>query len=167
MSLADKEVVIYTDGACQGNPGPGGYGVVLLHGRHRKELSGGYRRTTNNRMEIMAVIVGLSALKKRCKVTLYSDSRYVVDAINLGWARKWRTNGWRRGKQGKAKNPDLWKQVLDLLEKHDVTMKWVPGHAGNPENERCDRLAVAAAEQPDLPPDEAYENPPEVEERLI
>ena len=126
-----KRVVIYTDGACIGNPGPGGYGVVLLYGSHRKELSGGFRLTTNNRMEIMAAIVGLSALKTACSVTLYTDSQYLADTITKGWATRWRANGWRRNKKEKALNPDLWTELLDLCVVHDVEFVWVRGHAGN------------------------------------
>jgi ribonuclease HI len=152
-----KEVIIYTDGACTGNPGPGGYGVVLLSDRHRKELSGGYRLTTNNRMEMMAAIVALQALKYRCLVTLHTDSKYLVDAIAQGWAKKWQKNGWMRNKKEEAKNPDLWQQLLDLCNKHQVKLVWVRGHAGIAENEYCDRLAVKAAHQRDLPSDLGYE----------
>ncbi|MCE2465260.1 MAG: ribonuclease HI [Dehalococcoidia bacterium] len=152
-----KEVDIYTDGACQGNPGPGGYGVVLLSGEHRKELSAGYRRTTNNRMELLAVIKGLAALNEKCKVRVYSDSKYVVDALAKGWAVKWRKNGWMRNKQEPAINPDLWERLLDLCQGHVMTYYWVKGHSGNRENERCDWLATQAAAQPNLPPDEPYE----------
>jgi len=152
-----REVDIYTDGACQGNPGPGGYGVVLLSGEHRKELSSGYRRTTNNRMELLAVIEGLAALNEKCKVRVYSDSKYVVDALAKGWAVKWRKNGWMRNKQEAAINPDLWERLLDLCQGHVMTYHWVKGHSGNRENERCDRLATQAAAQPNLPPDEPYE----------
>lgn len=151
------QVIIYTDGACIKNPGPGGYGVVLLYGEHRKELSGGFRLTTNNRMEILAAIVGLKALKTRCNVTIYSDSRYLVDAIMLGWAERWRANNWRRTKTEMAINPDLWRQLLELCSQHQVKFVWVQGHAGNPENERCDQLATQAAQQANLPPDEQYE----------
>jgi ribonuclease HI len=156
MPSIQKNVVIYTDGACTGNPGPGGYGVVLLYNSHRKELSGGFRRTTNNRMEMMAAIVGLQTLNQPCEVTLHSDSKYLVDAITQGWAQKWQSNGWKRNKKDRAKNPDLWQQLLDLCDFHQVTFRWVKGHAGNPENERCDQLAVAAAQLPDLPVDEGY-----------
>ena len=149
-------ISIYTDGACINNPGPGGYGVVLLDGSRRRELSGGYRRTTNNRMEMLAAIVGLEALKTRCQVTLYSDSQYLVNAVEKGWAKKWRANGWRRGRGEKALNPDLWERLLALCDRHDVEFRWVPGHAGIPENERCDRLAAEAARQPGLPVDEGY-----------
>jgi ribonuclease HI len=152
-----KKVTIYTDGACLGNPGPGGYGVVLLYDGHRKEISGGFRLTTNNRMEMMAVIVGLRALKERCSVTLYSDSEYVVNSISKGWAARWRANGWKRNKKDKATNADLWEQLLNLIDKHDVKMVWVRGHSGVKENERCDELSVAAALQKDLPVDEGYE----------
>ena len=147
-----KEVIIYTDGASRGNPGPGGYGVVLKHGRHRKELSGGFRKTTNNRMELMAVIAGLQALKEKCHVTIFSDSKYVVESYTAGWAHGWRAKGWK-----KAKNPDLWKTLLEICEQHQVKFKWVKGHAGNPENERCDVLSVLAAEQENLPADVGYE----------
>ena len=153
-----KEVIIYTDGACLGNPGSGGYGVVLLYSQHRKELSGGFRLTTNNRMEIMAAIVGLLALKTKCYVTLYTDSKYLVDAVMKGWAKRWQANGWKRNKKEKAKNPDLWQQILDLCAQHEVKFVWVKGHAGNRENEYCDRLAVKAAQQKDLPADPGYEN---------
>ena len=152
-----KEVDIYTDGACQGNPGPGGYGVVLLSGEHRRELSGGYRRTTNNRMELLAVIEGLAALKEKCTVRVYSDSKYVVDALAKGWAVKWRKNGWQRNKREAAINPDLWERLLDLCQEHVMSYNWVKGHSGNVENERCDRLATQSAAQPNLPADEPYE----------
>ena len=153
-----KEVTLYTDGACIGNPGPGGYGVVLLYDGYRKELSGGFRLTTNNRMEIMAAIVGLQALKERCRVTVFSDSQYVVEAIAKGWAQRWRENGWRRNKKERAINPDLWEQLLHLCSRHEVTFQWVPGHAGIPENERCDQLATEAAAHADLPIDTGYED---------
>ena len=142
-----KKVEIFTDGACSGNPGPGGYGVVLRYGTAEKELSGGARETTNNRMELTAAIAGLEALKERCNVTLYSDSKYLIDAINCGWAEKWRLNSWMRTKKDKALNPDLWERLLDLLAEHNVELVWVKGHAGHPENERCDRMAVAETER--------------------
>lgn len=153
-----KQIDIYTDGACHGNPGPGGYGVVLLYGGHRKELSGGFRRTTNNRMEILAAIVALNALKERSKVTLHSDSAILVKGIEQGWAKRWKANGWRRNKTDKALNVDLWDELLNLCELHDIEFQWVRGHAGNTENERCDQLATAAADSPDLPVDEGYES---------
>ncbi len=152
-----KQVTIYTDGSCSHNPGPGGYGVVLLYDGHRKELSGGYRRTTNNRMEITAAIVGLRALKRRCAVTLYTDSQYLANAINKGWAVRWRANGWRRNKQEEALNPDLWEELLNLCAQHEVKFVWVRGHAGNAENEVCDRLSTEAARRQGLPPDRGYE----------
>lgn len=142
-----KKVEIFTDGACSGNPGPGGYGTILRYNGVEKELSGGARETTNNRMELTAAIAGLEALKERCDVTLYSDSKYLVDAINCGWAVRWRENGWMRTKKEKAQNPDLWERLLDLLEYHQVQLVWVKGHAGHPENERCDRLAVMETEK--------------------
>lgn len=139
-----KTIDIYTDGACSGNPGQGGYGVVLLYNNNRKELSGAYKITTNNRMEVTAVIKGLEALKEPCNVNLYSDSKYVVDAIEKGWVEKWRKNNWMRNKTEKALNVDLWKTLLTLLEKHNVKFIWVKGHASNVENERCDELARTA-----------------------
>ena len=149
-------VTIYTDGSCLGNPGPGGYGVVLLSGGLRKELSGGYRETTNNRMELMAAIIGLEALKKTADVTLYSDSKYVVDAMERGWANRWRANGWKRNKNERALNPDLWERLLALADQHKVRFRWVRGHVGVVENERVDKLAVAAAHRRDLPVDMGY-----------
>ena len=160
------DVTIYTDGACTGNPGPGGYGAVMRYGGHRLELSGGYRRTTNNRMELMGPIVGLERLNKRCRVTLYSDSRYVVDAIAKGWAKRWQAKAWMRTKTERAINPDLWERLLGLCEKHAVEFRWVRGHSGDPENERCDQLAVQAAHQRDLPVDEGYESSPRAGRRL-
>ena len=142
-----KKVEIFTDGACSGNPGPGGYGVILRYNGIEKELSGGDGETTNNRMELTAAIKGLEALKERCNVTLYSDSKYLTDAINCGWAVKWRENGWMRTKREKALNVDLWERLLELMEEQDVTFVWVKGHAGHPENERCDRLAVEQTEK--------------------
>ncbi len=148
-----KEVTIYTDGACSGNPGPGGYGVVLLYKGHRKELSAGFKDTTNNRMEILAAIRGLECLREKCRVTLYTDSQYLVNAIEKNWAKKWRANGWMRNKKEPALNADLWARLLKLCEFHQLKFVWVRGHAGNPENERCDQLAVEALKQPGLPPD--------------
>lgn len=154
-----RQVTIHTDGSCLGNPGPGGYGVILEHNGLEKELSGGFRRTTNNRMEILAVIVGLEALMESCSVTVYSDSRYVVDAIEKGWARKWQAKGWMRNKRERALNPDLWQRVLTALDRHEVELRWVRGHAGNTGNVRADKLAVAAANGKDLPSDKGFENP--------
>jgi ribonuclease HI len=128
----------------------------MLYGENRRELSGGFRLTTNNRMEMLAVIKGLEALKERCNVTLYSDSKYVIDALTKGWAQRWRANGWMRNRKERAVNPDLWEQLLPLCQQHDVAFRWVKGHAGVPENERCDRLAVAVAQQSDLPVDSGY-----------
>jgi ribonuclease HI len=152
-----KHVTVYTDGSCIGNPGPGGYGVVLLYGDHREELAGGFRETTNNRMELLAAIVGLEALKETCRVTLYSDSQYVVNGMERGWAERWRANGWKRNKREKAINPDLWDRLLILGENHEIEFKWVRGHAGVPENERCDELAFEAAQDTDLPIDAGYQ----------
>lgn len=151
-----KTIDIYTDGACSGNPGPGGYGIVLLYKDMRKELSAGYRLTTNNRMEILAVIRSLEALKEKCKVNLYSDSKYVIDAITKGWVYKWKKNNWMRNKSDKALNVDLWSRMLELLDKHDVNFIWVKGHADNVENERCDFLARQAIAGGSLFEDENY-----------
>ncbi len=145
-----KHIQIFTDGACSGNPGPGGYGTILKFNGHEKELSAGYKNTTNNRMELRAVIAGLEQLKEKCRVTVYSDSKYIVDAVNQGWARRWRANRWMRNKKERALNPDLWDRLLSLIEQHDVRFVWVKGHAGHPENERCDELAVAASQSRDL-----------------
>ena len=133
---------IYTDGACSGNPGPGGWGAILRYNGREKELSGGEVNTTNNRMELTAVISALQNLKEPCKVTLTTDSKYVSDGINQGWAKSWQKNGWRKGDKKPALNPDLWQKLLELLEIHEVNIVWVKGHAGHPENERCDALAV-------------------------
>ncbi len=151
-----KEVAIYTDGACSGNPGPGGFGVILEYAGKEKEISAGYRKTTNNRMELLGVITGLEALKEPCAVTLYSDSKYVVDAIRLGWAESWRKNNWRR-KSGKALNPDLWARLLAAKEKHVLSCVWVKGHAENEKNNRCDEMAVAASKGKNLLCDAEYE----------
>jgi len=146
------QITIFTDGSSQGNPGPGGYGVLILSEGKRKELSGGFRRTTNNRMELMAAIAGLEALPQPAQVRLYSDSQYLVKGMALGWARQWRAKGYR-----KKKNPDLWDRLLDLSDRHEVEFIYVAGHAGHPENERCDQLANAAAGRRGLPADEGYE----------
>ncbi len=152
-----KKVELYTDGACSNNPGPGGYGIILRYDSHRKELSAGYRLTTNNRMELLAAIKGLEALKEPCDVTLYSDSQYLVNAIEKGWAERWQAAGWMRNKKEKAVNPDLWEMLLDLCKVHKVRFEWVRGHAGHDENERCDELATSAAHGSDLAVDEGYE----------
>lgn len=142
-----KRVEIFTDGACSGNPGPGGFGAVLRYNGVEKEISGGEASTTNNRMELSGVIEALRLLKEPCEVILCSDSKYVCDAITKGWAKSWQKNGWRKTDKKPALNADLWETLLPLLEKHKVTVNWVKGHAGHPENERCDRLAVAAIEK--------------------
>lgn len=147
------EVIIYTDGAASGNPGPGGFGVVLKSGIHRKELAQGFRKTTNNRMELLAVIVGLETLKKTgLEVLIYSDSRYVVDAVEKGWVFNWEKKDFKD-----KKNPDLWKRFLVVYRKHKVRFVWIKGHSAIPENERCDQLAVQASKVPSLPPDFQYE----------
>ena len=142
--MAEKKLVyIYSDGACSGNPGPGGYGVILRCDGREKELSGGAPDTTNNRMELSGVIAGLEALKFPCKVILQTDSRYVVDGIEKGWAKSWQRNNWIKSDKKPALNKDLWERLLELLELHEVSFVWIKGHAGHEENERCDRLAVA------------------------
>ena len=149
----ENEIIIYTDGAARGNPGPGGYGAVLMAGEHRKELSGGFRKTTNNRMELLAVITALKALKKSgSKVHIYTDSKYVSDAINKGWVFNWEKKNFK-----KKKNTDLWKQLLEIYRKHNVTISWVEGHANIKENERCDELAVKASKENNLSIDYGYE----------
>ena len=153
-----KDVTAFSDGACLGNPGPGGYGAILKYGERSKELSGGFRRTTNNRMELMGAIRALEALKEPCAVTLFSDSEYVVNSISKGWAVNWRLKGWQR-KGGVVPNWDLWRELLGLCERHKVTFRWVEGHAGHVENERCDELAVAAAKSAALEIDLGYEDP--------
>ena len=151
-----KHVTIHADGSCLGNPGRGGYGVLLQFGTVEKELSGGFRKTTNNRMELMAAIKGLEAIKYPCLVTVYSDSKYLVDAMSKGWVQRWRSNGWMRTKKDRALNVDLWRKLLRAGKDHEVTFRWIRGHAGNAENERCDQLAVEAANQPNQPCDGGY-----------
>lgn len=151
------EVAVYTDGACIGNPGPGGYAAILISGNKRKEIVGGYRLTTNNRMEIFAALVALEALKWSSRVKVHSDSRYLVDAVMKGWAQRWRDNGWMRNRKEEAVNADLWERLLTICEKHEVEFVWVRGHAGQAENERCDLLSVAAAQADGLPADIGYE----------
>lgn len=141
-----KQIEMFTDGACSGNPGPGGWGAILRYNGQERELSGGEARTTNNRMELTAVIEGLSALKEPCRVLLTSDSKYVIDGIQKGWAQSWKRNGWRKADKKPALNADLWDRLLTLLSIHEVTFQWVRGHQGHPENERCDQLAVAQSE---------------------
>ncbi len=137
-----KQVTIYTDGACSGNPGPGGWGAILSYGGHEKELSGGQRETTNNRMELTAVIEALKALKEPCRVDLYSDSRYVIDALSKGWVWSWQKNGWRKADKKPALNVDLWEELIPLVRLHTLEYHWVRGHNDNEKNERCDRMAV-------------------------
>jgi ribonuclease HI len=151
-----KKIEIWTDGACSGNPGPGGYGAILQYGSKRKEISGGFKRTTNNRMELMGVIESLAALKDPCHVTLYSDSKYIVESMQQGWAQSWQDRGWKK-KGGMAKNPDLWEQILSLCKKHKVEFSWVKGHAGHDENERCDELARQAISDGPLIEDDGFE----------
>lgn len=152
-----KSLDIYTDGACSGNPGPGGYGVVMLYKGLRKEISAGYKKTTNNRMEALAVIRALEALKEPCQVTLYSDSKYVVDAVTKRWVHKWKANNWVKADKKKALNIDLWERMLELLDMHKVVFVWVKGHADNVENERCDFLARQAIAGGALLDDEGFE----------
>jgi len=142
-----KTVQIFTDGACSGNPGPGGYGTILRFGDIEKELSGGEKDTTNNRMELTAAIVGLETLKESCNVIVYSDSKYLIDSIQKGWVVRWKNNNWMRTSKDKALNSDLWERLLILLEKHVVNFVWVKGHNGHSENERCDKLAVMAIQK--------------------
>lgn len=137
-----KEVIMYTDGACSGNPGAGGWGTILVYKGIERELSGGEAETTNNRMELTAVIEGLKALKEPCKVKIVTDSQYVSNGITLGWAESWRQNGWRKKDRKPALNPELWEELLNEIAKHDVEIEWVRGHVGHPENERCDKMAV-------------------------
>lgn len=151
------KIVIYTDGGSLGNPGPGGYGIVIIKGTQCKELSKGFRLTTNNRMELLACIEGLKAVRAPSAIVLYSDSQYVINGMTKGWAKKWRANRWMRTSTEPAINPDLWEKLLNLCEKHDVTFCWVKGHAGNAGNERCDTLATAAASGSDLSVDKVYE----------
>ncbi len=151
-----NKITIYADGACLGNPGPGGWGAVLLDGLQRKEISGGFRRTTNNRMELLAVIQALELLQRRRSVEVFTDSKYLHDAVNKGWLVKWRRNGWQTSERKSVKNQDLWLRLDALLQKHDVRFIWVRGHAGDPENERCDCLAGTAALGPGLAEDEEY-----------
>ncbi|RZB33294.1 MAG: ribonuclease HI [Desulfobacteraceae bacterium Eth-SRB2] len=150
-------VIIYTDGGSLGNPGPGGFAAVIIKGKKIYEISGGYRLTTNNRMELMACVSALESIKPQSSVTLYSDSRYVVDAIAKGWAKRWQANSWMRNKTEPAKNSDLWKRLLDLCEQSSVDFKWIKGHANIPGNERCDQLAKQAAMSNELTPDKIFE----------
>lgn len=155
---ARPAVTLFTDGACLGNPGPGGYGVILAADDRRRELSGGFRRTTNNRMELTAVIEGFAALKRPCRVKVVSDSQYVIRALTLGWAERWSRNGWMRTRKDAVENADLWKRMLEALRPHAAVFEWVRGHAGHPENERADVLATTAARKRDLPADAPFES---------
>jgi ribonuclease HI len=148
-----KKVLIFTDGACSGNPGPGGYGVIMRYGEGEKELSGGFRNTTNNRMELMGAIAALEALTEPCEAAITTDSQYLVNAVEKGWVYAWKQNGWRKKDRKMALNIDLWEKLLVSLAKHNVTFNWIRGHTGHPENERCDALAVAASLKQNLPED--------------
>ena len=152
-----KKVIIYTDGSSRGNPGPGGYGAILLSGKHVKEQSGGYKKTTNNRMELMAVIVAIEALRMPSEVEVFSDSKYVINAMAKGWMHGWRQRGWAKADKKPLKNVDLWRRVYDAIQSHEVTWTWVKGHAGNRYNERCDYLATFAAQGKNLPRDDGFD----------
>lgn len=154
--MASDVVTIYSDGACLGNPGRGGYGTVLIAGEHRRELQQGYRMTTNNRMELLGAIIGLESLKRPCSVDLYSDSTYVVNAMSKGWLAGWQQRGWRTASKQPVKNQDLWERMVAAADRHDVRWHWVKGHSGDPENERCDALAVDAANGGELLEDEGF-----------
>jgi len=155
---SSKHVNIYTDGSCLRNPGPGGYGIILEYDGKKTEKSGGFRNTTNNRMELLAAIVALESLKEKCQVTIYTDSEYLVNSMTRGWAKKWQANKWVKSDKKPAINPDLWGTLLKLCEKHAVEFIWIQGHNNHPQNERCDRLANEAAKKSNLPADEVYEN---------
>lgn len=152
-----KEVIIYTDGACSGNPGKGGYGVILSYMGNKKELSEGFECTTNNRMELLAAITGLEALKEPCSVKLWSDSKYLIDSVNKKWIESWQKNGWKNSKKEAVKNRELFERLIELMKIHEVEFCWVKGHDGHPENERCDFLATSAASGDDLKHDTDYE----------
>jgi len=156
MNLSKPHAVLHADGACSGNPGPGGWAFILQAAGIRTEKSGGFRRTTNNRMEITAVLEGLKALEEPSRVDVYTDSQYVVNAMNQGWAARWQALGWKRNRKEKALNPDLWEDLLELCDRHDVAFHWTKGHVGHPENERCDRLSKKALSAPDLPEDPGF-----------
>jgi ribonuclease HI len=156
--MSDAPVKIYSDGACLGNPGPGGYGTVMLFGEHQKELAQGYQNTTNNRMELLGAIVGLEALTRPCEVEMWSDSTYVVHAMTKGWLEGWLKRGWKTSTKKPVKNKDLWLRLMSAVEGHRISWNWVRGHSGDPMNERCDELAVAAANSPDLLEDVGFSN---------
>lgn len=151
-----KKIELFTDGACSGNPGRGGYGIILKYGNNTKEISEGFYLTTNNRMELLAAIIGLEALKEPCEVDLYSDSKYLTDAINKGWLISWQSRGWKKADKSPVLNVDLWQRLLPLLEKHSITWHWLKGHDGHPENERCDLLARTAYGGESLSEDTLY-----------
>lgn len=154
------KITIFSDGGAEPNPGKGGYGVILVWNGHRKELFKGYQMTTNNRMELMGAIAGLEAINRRADIEVYTDSKYVVDGIEQGWARKWKSKNWHRTKKDKAINPDLWDRLLNVIDKHrEVKFNWVKGHNGHPENERCDQLATMGIQMPELLIDEGYIEP--------
>jgi len=155
--LKAGKILIYTDGGAIDNPGRGGYGVVLRYKGHRRELSSGYRWTTNNRMELLACIVGLKTLKRKCSVVVFSDSKYVVNGMTKGWAERWQARGWRLDNDQDVKNADLWRQLVELCHMHDVEFRWMRGHSGQRDNVRCDQLAMIAAERQDLPADIAFQ----------
>jgi ribonuclease HI len=154
--MTDTSVTIYSDGACLGNPGPGGYGTVMLFGDHQKELSQGYQQTTNNRMELLGAIVGLEALTRPCQVALWSDSTYVVHAMTKGWLEGWLKRGWKTSSKQPVKNKDLWQRMMAAVADHEISWHWVKGHSGDPMNERCDQLAVTAANSPGLLEDQGF-----------
>lgn len=153
----DDEVTIYTDGSALGNPGPGGYGAILIHKKKRKEISGGFRLTTNNRMEILAIVESLTLLKKSCRVTIWSDSQYVVNAMTKGWIDGWQRKNWIKSDKKPVKNIDLWKRMIKVTQDHSIDFQWLRGHTGHEENERCDVLAKEGAQGENLPADEGYE----------
>ncbi len=152
-----KRVIIYTDGGCKGNPGPGGYGAVLLFGQHRKELAAGYALTTNNRMELRAAIAALEQLREPCTVELHSDSKYLIDTVSKKWLDGWIRRGWKTADKKPVKNQDLWQQLIAAIKPHQITWHWVKGHAGNPENERCDELTNIVVQKGPLPEDTGYQ----------
>ncbi len=151
-----KKIIIYTDGSSRGNPGPGGYGTLMIYQDHRKELSGGFAKTTNNRMEILAALTGIESLLEPCQITVYSDSKYVIDTMDKGWIHGWKKKGWSRGPNKPLKNADLWQRMAEAIHGHQISWKWVKGHSGQPENERCDQLATEAADLRGNPKDSGF-----------
>jgi ribonuclease HI len=152
-----KQVTLYSDGACSGNPGPGGFGSILVYGPHRQELAKGYKHTTNNRMELLGVIEPMEILTEPCKVHAITDSQYVANAVNKGWIQNWVKKGWKTAARKPVKNQDLWNRLIKMMDKHSLTIEWVRGHDGHAENERCDKIAVAARESTDLVEDSGYD----------